>query len=154
VSFDVDSNGVLKVTAKDQSTGKEQSIRIEASSGLSTEDIEKMKQDAEAHATEDEKKKKLVEVRNLADQTIYTAEKSLRDHGDKVPAEVKTSVEDKIKALQEVKGVDDVAAIETKLQELSTELSKIGESLQKDQPAAEPTPEKPAEGGDGESEVK
>lgn len=154
VSFDVDSNGVLKVTAKDQSTGKEQSIRIEASSGLSTEDIEKMKQDAEAHATEDEKKKKLVEVRNLADQTIYTAEKSLRDHGDKVPAEVKTSVEEKVKALQEVKGVDDVAAIEAKLQELSTELSKIGESLQKDQPAAEPTPEKPAEGADGESEVK
>ncbi len=154
VSFDVDSNGVLKVTAKDQATGKEQSIRIEASSGLSSDEIEKMKQDAEAHGAEDEKKKKLVEVRNLADQTIYTAEKSLRDHGEKVPAEVKNSVEEKVKALQEVKDADDVAVIETKLQELSTELSKIGESLQKDQPAQEPTSEKSEEGTGGESEVK
>lgn len=132
VSFDVDSNGVLNVTAKDKATGKEQSIRIEANSGLSSEDIERMKQDAEAHAAEDENKKKLTEARNMADQLIYTAEKSLKDHADKVSSEVKSSVEGKIKELKEVKDKDDLQAIESKTQELSTELSKIGESLQQD----------------------
>lgn len=132
VTLDVDSNGVLNVTAKDKTTGKEQSIRIEASSGLTEEDIEKMKNDAEAHADEDEKKKKLVEVRNIADQAIYTSEKALKDQADKITDEIKTGVEAKIIALREVKDKDDVADIETKTQELSTELSKIGELLQKE----------------------
>ncbi|MCB9819345.1 molecular chaperone DnaK [Candidatus Nomurabacteria bacterium] len=143
VIFDVDSNGVLKVTAKDKATGKEQSIRIEASSGLTPEDIERMKKDAEAHQADDETKKKLVEARNLADQTVYTAEKSLRDYAEKVPAELKTSIEAKIKEVQEVKDKDVVADIETKTQELSAELSKIGELLQ--QQSNEAQPEKPAE---------
>ncbi len=142
VIFDVDSNGVLKVTAKDKATGKEQSIRIEASSGLTPEDIERMKKDAEAHQADDESKKKLVEARNLADQTVYTAEKSLRDYAEKVPAELKTSIEAKIKEVQDVKDKDVVTDIETKTQELSAELSKIGELLQK---SAEAQPEKPAE---------
>ena len=143
VIFDVDSNGVLKVTAKDKATGKEQSIRIEASSGLTPEDIERMKKDAEAHQADDETKKKLVEARNLADQTVYTAEKSLRDYAEKVPAELKTSIEAKIKEVQEVKDKDVVADIETKTQELSAELSKIGELLQ--QQSNEAQPEKPVE---------
>lgn len=143
VSFDVDSNGVLKVTAKDKATGKEQSIRIEASSGLTPEDIERMKKDAEAHQADDENKKKLVEARNLADQTVYTAEKSLRDYAEKIPADLKTSIETKIKDVQEVKDKDIVADIETKTQELSVELSKIGEILQKSS-TEEPT--KPQEG--------
>ncbi len=130
VSFDVDSNGVLNVTAKDKTTGKEQSIRIEASSGLSEEDIEKMKQDAEAHAGEDEKKKKLVEVRNIADQAVYTAEKSLNDYKDKITDEIKSGIEAKVTALREVKDKDDVTEIEAKTQELSAELSKIGEVMQ------------------------
>ncbi len=142
VAFDVDSNGVLKVTAKDKATGKEQSIRIEASSGLTPEDIERMKKDAEAHQADDESKKKLVEARNLADQTVYTAEKSLRDYVEKVPADLKTSIEAKIKEVQEVKDKDAVADIETKTQELSAELSKIGELLQ--QQSSEAQPEKPA----------
>jgi molecular chaperone DnaK len=142
VSFDVDSNGVLKVTAKDKATGKEQSIRIEASSGLSTDDIERMKQEAEAHAADDEKKKKLVESRNLADQSIYTAEKALRDHADKVPADLKQNIEAKIAGLKEVKDKDEQTEIETKTQELSAELSKIGEVLgQQAAPTSEPKPE-------------
>ena len=143
VVFDVDSNGVLKVTAKDKATGKEQSIRIEASSGLTPEDIERMKKDAEAHQADDETKKKLVEARNLADQTVYTAEKSLRDYAEKVPADLKTSIEAKVKEVQDVKDKDVVADIETKTAELSAELSKIGELLQ--QQSNEAQPEKPAE---------
>jgi len=138
VSFDVDSNGVLKVTAKDKATGKEQSIRIEANSGLSTDDIERMKQEAESHAADDETKKKIVEARNVADQMIYTAEKSLKDHAENISADIKTTVEDKIKALQEVKEKDNLSEIESKTQELSAELSKIGEAMQKNQQSDTP----------------
>ncbi len=131
VTFDVDSNGVLNVTAKDKATGKEQSIRIEATSGLSDDDIERMKKEAEEHAGEDEKKKELIESRNNAEQLIYTAEKSLKDHTEQIPAETKTEIEEKIKALQEVKAKDDKVAIDTKVEELSTSLQKIGEIIQK-----------------------
>jgi len=130
VTLDVDSNGVLSVTAKEKSTGKEQTIRIEATSGLTEDDIEKMKKDAEEHAGEDEKKKELIDARNLAEQVIYTAEKAVADYGDKVPAEVKTAVEDKIKALRETKDKDDTAAIKTATEELSKEMQKIGEAMQ------------------------
>lgn len=138
VIFDVDSNGVLNVIAKDKSTGKEQKIRIEANSGLSKDDIERMKQEAEAHAGEDLKKKELIETRNLADQLIYTAEKSLIDHKDAITAEIKTSVEDAVKALKEVKEKDDNEAIKSKTQVLSTEMQKIGEAMQKQAPQANP----------------
>ena len=131
VSFDVDSNGVLSVTAKDKSTGKVQSIRIEANSGLTESDIEHMKKDAEEHAGEDEKKKKLIEARNLAEQLIYTSEKSLKDYGDKVVADVKNDVETKLKELRDVKDKDDASVIASKTQELSGALSKIGEAMQK-----------------------
>lgn len=129
VVFDVDSNGVLSVTAKDKSTGKAQSIRIEANSGLTESDIERMKKDAEEHAGEDEKKKKLIDARNLAEQLVYTAEKSLKDYGDKVAADVKSTVEAKIKELRDVKEGDDISAIESKTKELSEALSKIGEAM-------------------------
>jgi molecular chaperone DnaK len=131
VTFDVDSNGVLKVTATDKSTGKEQSIRIEANSGLTPEDIERMKKDAEDHADEDKKKKELIEARNVAEQMIYTSEKALRDHAESVPAEVKTAIEEKITALKAVKDGDDHSAIEKATQDLSTETQKIGEAMQK-----------------------
>lgn len=131
VIFDVDSNGVLNVKAIDKSTGKEQSIRIEASSGLSKEDIERMKKEAEEHADEDAKKKELIETRNLADQLIYTAEKSLRDHADKIDETTKTEINQKIAALKEIKDKDEKTAIETATQDLSTSLQKIGEILQK-----------------------
>lgn len=131
VTFDVDSNGVLNVTAKDKSTGKEQSIRIEATSGLTDEDIEKMKADAEAHADEDKKKQELIEVRNTAEQMIYTAEKAMKDHISEIPEEVKKEIEDKIKALNEVKGKDEKDAISKATEELSTSMQKIGEIMQK-----------------------
>ncbi|MCB9813964.1 molecular chaperone DnaK [Candidatus Nomurabacteria bacterium] len=131
VTFDVDSNGVLNVTAKDKSTGKEQSIRIEATSGLTDEDIEKMKKEAEDHAEEDAKKKEIIEVRNQAEQLVYTAEKSLKDHEKEVPADVKTEIEEKVKSLNEVKEKDDKAAIETATEALSNSLQKIGEIMQK-----------------------
>jgi molecular chaperone DnaK len=131
VIFDVDSNGVLNVKAIDKSTGKEQSIRIEASSGLSSEDIERMKREAEEHAEEDAKKKELIDTRNLADQMIYTAEKSLREHGDKVDESVKSAINEKIAALRGVKDGSDKQAIEAATQALSTELQKIGEAMQK-----------------------
>ncbi len=130
VIFDVDSNGVLKVTAKDKATNKEQTIRIEATSGLTEEDIERMKKDAEEHAGEDEKKKQLIESRNLADQMIYTALKSLTDHKDKVPADLVTSVEGAVTSLKEVKDKDDVEAIKAATQTLSTEMQKIGGAMQ------------------------
>lgn len=153
VTFDVDSNGVLNVTAKDKSTGKEQSIRIEANSGLSEDDIEKMKQDAEAHADEDNKKKELIEARNVADHMIYTAEKAIKDHGEAAGQEVVTAINDKITALKEVKDKDDKNAITSATEALSTEMQKIGEVMQK--AAAESAPQ--AEGDtpqDGNNDVK
>ncbi len=131
VTFDVDANGILNVTAKDNASGKTQSIRIEASSGLKDEDIKKMQADAELHAEEDKNKKELVEVKNSAEMTIYSAEKALKDNEAKIPAELKDSVNAKITALRTVKDGSDKASIETALQELSAEMSKIGEAMAK-----------------------
>jgi molecular chaperone DnaK len=145
VTFDVDSNGVLSVTAKDKSTGKEQSIRIEANSGLTPDDIERMKNDAESHAAEDAKKKEVIEARNVADQMIYTAEKALKDHADKVSDEIKNGVNDKIAALRTVKDGEDKTAIETATQALSDAMSKIGEAMQQ---GTQATGAQPAEEGE------
>lgn len=142
VTFDVDSNGVLKVTAKDKATGKEQSIKIEASSGLTDADIERMKRDADEHASEDAKKKELIDTRNVAEQLVYTAEKALKDHGDKVSTEIKSDVEAKIAAVNEVKQKDDKGAIEAAAEALSTAMQKIGESMNQ----AAGTTENPASG--------
>ncbi|HMO77799.1 MAG TPA: molecular chaperone DnaK [Candidatus Paceibacterota bacterium] len=154
VTFDVDSNGVLNVTAKDKATGKEQSIRIEANSGLSDSDIERMKKEAEEHASEDEKKKALIESRNMAEQLLYTAEKSLKDHGDKVPAETKTEIEGKMSALKEVREKDDKAAIDSKTEELSAALQKIGEIIQKAAETSAAAGETKTDGPVREADVK
>ncbi len=135
VTFDVDANGILAVKAKDKATGKEQSIRIEARSGLSKEDIEKMSKDAEAHKDEDAKKRELVEVKNLAEQLIYTAEKTLKDNKGKVPEASAKLVEEKIAGLKSVKDGTDLAVIKTATETLSQELQKIGQELYKQQPA-------------------
>jgi molecular chaperone DnaK len=131
VTFDIDVNGILNVKALDKATNKEQSIRIEASSGLSKEEIEKMQKDAELNEAEDKKKKELVDVKNTAEQIIYTAEKSLKDFGDKISSETKELVETKIKELNEIKHSDKLDEIKTKSSELSDSLSKIGEEVQK-----------------------
>lgn len=133
VTFDIDANGILAVKAKDKGTGKEQSIRIEASSGLSETEIEKMRKDAEAHADEDQKKKELVEAKNGAEQLGYTAEKSLKDHADKISAELKGEIEQALKAVRDVKDSSDVADIRAKTDALSSSLQKIGAALNKEQ---------------------
>jgi molecular chaperone DnaK len=128
VSFDIDANGILNVKAKDKTSGKEQSIRIEASTGLSESDIERMKKDAESHADEDKKKKEAVEKKNIADQMIYTAEKSLTDYKDKISEEVATDVREKIDALKNACNAG--GDIESASQALSTSMQKIGEAIQ------------------------
>ncbi len=131
VTFDVDANGILNVKATDKASGKTQTIRIEASSGLTPEDIEKMQKDAELHADEDKKKKEVVDMKNTAEMMIFTAEKSLKEYGDKVDSSIKTGVEDKLGALRTAKEGEDMEAIKKASEELSAELSKIGEAMQK-----------------------
>lgn len=132
VSFDVDTNGILNVTAKDKASGKEQSIRIEASSGLSEEDIKKMKDEAETHAEEDLKKKELVDQKNTAEMMIFTAEKSLKEYGDKIGEDIKKNITEKIEDVKKAKEGNDVTAIKMKLEEMTTALSKIGEIIAKE----------------------
>ena len=139
VAFDVDANGILNVAAKDKASGKSQSIRIEASSGLKEEDIKKMQADAELHAEEDKKKKENAEVKNTAEMIIYTAEKALKDNEEKIPADVKDGVNAKITALRGVKDGADGEAIKKATEELSAEMSKIGEAMAK----AGATPQSP-----------
>lgn len=151
VTFDIDANGILSVKAKDKASGKEQSVRIEASSGLSKEDIEKMKQEATAHVEEDKKKKELVESRNAADALIYTSEKMLKDFAAKVSPEHKKEIEDKIAALKDVKDKEDIAALKQASEALSETVQRIGAELYKTSGAAEGAPQEPAESGDKKS---
>ena len=139
VTFDIDPNGILNVTAKDKGTGKEQHITITASSGLSKDEIEKMRQDAERYAKEDEARKAAVESRNQGEQMAYQAEKLLKENGDKIPAETKTSIEGKVNALKEaLKGTDD-AAIKTAQEALMQELQTAGAAMYQ-QPGAGAAP--------------
>jgi len=129
VTFDIDANGILSVTAKDKATGRTQSIRIEASSGLSKEEIERMKKDAELHAEEDKKAKELIEARNMADTLAYTTEKAMREAGDKITEDEKKPVQEKIEELNKVKNGDNLEAIKKATEALSQEAQKIGQKL-------------------------
>lgn len=131
VTFDVDSNGILSVTALDKTSGKVQSIRIEANSGLTPADIERMTADAEAHRGEDEKRKKVIDAKNIGEQMAYTAEKSLQEHKEKIGDDIRTGIEQKIKELREVLSGTELEKIEAASQALSTEMQKIGEALSK-----------------------
>jgi len=142
VSFDIDANGILNVSAKDKATGKTQSIKIEGSAGLSKEEVEKMKKDAEIHASEDKKKQEAIEIKNTADALVYTCEKTIKDAGDKIKPEDKKLVEDKISALKDAQKSDIIEEIKAKTKELSETIQKIGAELYK-QSAAQ---EKPKEG--------
>lgn len=137
VTFDIDANGILTVTAKDKATNKSQNITIKDTSALSKEEIERMKQEAEAHAADDRKQKELIDLRNQADTTIYSVEKTLRDAGDKVPAEIKKGVEEKIEALKKVKDGNDEAVLKQALDALSQEIQKIGSEMYKQEKATE-----------------
>lgn len=146
VTFDIDANGILSVTAKDKATGKEQSIKITGSTGLTDEEIKRMTKEAEENASQDEAKKDEIETRNRADALIYQAEKSLKDAGDKVPADVKSEVEEKAKALREIQAAGPIDEVKQKTEELSSVLSKIGESMYKGTEEAKGT-----EGADGQT---
>ncbi|PIU01429.1 molecular chaperone DnaK [bacterium (Candidatus Torokbacteria) CG09_land_8_20_14_0_10_42_11] len=129
VTFDLDANGILNVKAKDKATGKEQSIRIEASSGLSKEEIEKMQKEAETHAEEDKKKKEKIETKNQAESLFYQTEKMLKEAGDKIKAEDKKEIEEKLEALKKVKDTDDLDATKKAMEELSQSAQKIGQAM-------------------------
>lgn len=129
VAFDVDANGILNVSAKDKASGKSQSVRIEATTSLSKEEVERLKADAARHAEEDKKKKEIAEAKNQAEQLIYAAEKALKDAGEKVPADIRKSVEEKIAALKSAKDGADASAIKAATEALSAELQKIGAAM-------------------------
>jgi molecular chaperone DnaK len=131
VTFDIDANGIVNVSAKDKATAKEQAIRIQASGGLDDADIEEMVRQAESHAEEDKKRRAVVEARNQADTLIYTAEKNLTEHGDKVGDEDKAAIEADIVSLREVMDGEDAAAIEERVQALAQSSMKLGEAIYK-----------------------
>jgi molecular chaperone DnaK len=138
VTFDIDANGILKVTAQDKATGRSQHITITASSGLSDVEVERMRKDAEAHADEDRRRKELIEVRNNADSLSYSAEKTLKDLGDKVPADLKKQVEDKIAKLREVMGEENADVTRKAIDDLNQVLQQVGTAAyQQAGPAAE-----------------
>ena len=137
VTFDIDANGILNVTAKDKGTGKEQHITITADSGLSDEEVERMVNEAKAHEADDKAVKDKIETKNRAESMVYQTEKQLNELGDKVPADLKAPVTDGIEKLKKAIAADDTAAMKTAMQELEQQLMKIGESVYRAQQAAE-----------------
>ncbi|MBC8017895.1 MAG: molecular chaperone DnaK [Verrucomicrobia bacterium] len=149
VTFDIDANGIVHVSAKDLGTGKEQSIRITASSGLSKEEIDKMVHDAEAHADEDKKKRETIEARNHADSMVYSTEKSLKEFGDKIDAVEKGNIENKITELKKVMEGEDAEAIKKATDELAQSAHKLAEAMY-----AKEQPTEHTESADGEQPKK
>jgi molecular chaperone DnaK len=143
VTFDVSAEGIIDVTAKDKATGRSQKIRIEGSVGLSKEEIEKMKKEAELHVAEDQKKRDLIESKNLADSLIYTTEKTIKEAGDKISVDTKKEIEEKINNLKKVKDSDNIEDIKNKTSDLSQVIQKIGAELYKQNQGQQ----KPEEGG-------
>jgi len=154
VAFDIDANGIVHVSAKDLATGKEQKIRIESSSGLSEDEIEKMVKDSEAHAEEDKEKRKKIELKNHADTLLYTTEKSLKENEDKISAEDKAALESALAELKKTLEGDDTAAIETAMKNTEQAAHKLAEAMYKaaaeqQAQAAQPEPEQQTPGSDG-----
>jgi molecular chaperone DnaK len=162
VTFDIDANGILNVKAKDKASNKEQSITIQGSTGLNKEEVEKLRREAELHATEDKAKKELIDARNMADAMVYQAEKALKDAGDKVPGDVRADVEAKVNDLKKVKDGDNKASIDTATKALSDTMQKIGQAAYQKagaqpgpqgQPQGAPSGAKPDDKGAVEGEV-
>jgi molecular chaperone DnaK len=147
VTFDIDANGILNVSARDKGTGKEQKITITASSGLSKDEVGRMRRDAEQYAAEDVKRKEEAEVRNSADSLAYTAEKTLRDYKDKIPGDVKKDIDDKIASVKSALQGKDVNAIRKAMQELSDAMQRVGSSVYQ-QPGQPPKGGGESGGGD------
>jgi molecular chaperone DnaK len=166
VTFDIDANGILSVRAKDKGTGKEQKITITSSSGLSKDEIAKMQKEAEAHASDDMKRKEEAEARNNADTMAYTAEKTLRENKDKIPADINSEVESKIAAVRTALEGTDVEAMRRATTELSDAMQKVGQAVYKQQPPpggpeagtqeqpGQESPPKPPEEGTVEGEFR
>ncbi len=154
VTFDIDANGIVNVAAKDKATGKEQTIRIQASGGLAEDDIKRMVSEAESHAADDKKRRELVEARNQADTLVYTTEKTLKEHGDKVGADEKSAIEAGIAALKDAMGKDDAADIQAKSQALAQASMKLGEAMYKAQQDAAAAQGGAAPGGDAGPQAK
>ncbi|AQQ71827.1 Heat shock protein 70 [Limihaloglobus sulfuriphilus] len=162
VAFDIDANGILHVSAKDVATGKQQSIEIKSSSGLSEDEIKKMTTDAEAHAEEDRKRRELVDQKNQADQVIYSTEKTLKEHGDKVSAETRSNIENAVNNLKEAVKTDDIEAIKKAVEKVSEAGQELGKVLYEEaakkqqaaggegaaQDAGQQSAEEPKKGGD------
>ncbi len=159
VTFDIDANGILKVTAQDKATSRSQHITITASSGLNDQEVERMRKDAEAHTEEDRKRKEHIEARNAADNAIYTAEKALTDLGDKVPADIKSQVEERVAKVREVMNGDDTDSIRRETEELFRVVQQIGAAAYQqgapgeEAPGAEPPDDDAGPGPDGEEVV-
>ncbi len=134
VTFDIDANGILNVTAKDKSSGKTQSIRIEGSTGISKEEIERMRKEAELNAEEDRKKQELIEIRNAADTIVYTTQKALADAGDKVAPDLKKEIEEKLEVLKKAKEGDRIDEIKQATEQLSQAIQKIGPAMNQNPP--------------------
>jgi molecular chaperone DnaK len=152
VTFDINANGILEVTAQDKATGRTQNITITASSGLSEAEVDKMRQEAEQHAEEDRQNKELIEARNRADNLVYSAEKTLKDLEGKVPADLKQKVEDAATKVREVKDGDDVNAINTAADQLTEVLQQLGQAAYQQGQAAGEAPTGEADGGKGPEE--
>ena len=140
VSFDIDANGIVNVKAKDKATSREQHVTITASSGLNKDEVDKLVKEAQAHAEEDRRNVERIQTRNEADTFAYQIEKSLRDLGDKVPADTKKDVEEKIAALRETLKGDDTQRIKTAMDELRTSAQKIGELMYQQEQAKQQAP--------------
>jgi molecular chaperone DnaK len=151
VTFDIDRNGILNVTAKDKATGKENQIRIEGSSGLSKDEIEKMKSEASAHAEEDRKKRSLVEARNQAEQLAHQTEKTLKEHGEKVSAEDRGKIESAVSHLREVAKGDDEAAIRKAIESTMEASQSIGKVMYEEAAKAAGTAEAGGQAAGGEA---
>ena len=136
VTFDIDANGIVNVSAKDKSTGKEQQIKIQASGGLSDDEIDKMVKDAEANAESDKQKREEVDVKNQANSLTFEVEKNLKEHGDKISAEDKAKIESDLKDLKEAVEKNELETIKQKTQELTQSSMKMGEAMYKDQQSA------------------
>ncbi|MBM3199175.1 MAG: molecular chaperone DnaK, partial [Chlamydiae bacterium] len=143
VCFDIDADGILHVSAKDIKTGKEQKIRIEAKSGLSEHEIQRMLKDAEEHAEEDKKKQEEIELRNEADSLAFRAEKSLKEYKDRLPADIVNEIQTKIDAVKKSLEGDNLSHIRSAKDELNEHMQKIGESMQNAQPTASAGPSQP-----------
>jgi molecular chaperone DnaK len=156
VTFDIDANGILSVSAKDNATQKEQKITITASSGLSKEEVERMVRESEAHQEEDKKRRDLIEARNTGDSMAYQAEKTLSELGEQVPAEIKTEVNEKVSAVREALATEDTDRIKQTTNDLSTSMQKIGQAMYAQQQATAGTRGPDVDGagptGDGATE--